>query len=885
MKALPWPLSFRSLLAASMASLFLVACTEKTPPPPAPTGLTATAAPGKIALSWEQVATATGYSVKRGVTKGGPYKTVAGTMATQAEDHGIASGETYYYVVVAVHPVGGESANSDEVSITAMGDAKPAAPTNLTAKGGTKQVSLSWDPADRATAYQVFRGLDSGGPYDPIGEPIAATKLDDTELEDATEYFYVVQAENDAGESANSEEASAVTTPPAPLGVTAEGKVGRVELSWDVVPGASSYRVFRSTTPGADYQEANTKPLSETTFTDYPAADGQLVFYVVRAVNDAGDSPDSQEVSARSLSGRELLVSDSATSTVSVFDPAQQDAGPPLRQLGGVTGLQSATALGVSAAGDLFVASVDRTTQESSVVVFAAGSQGDTPPSRRLAGPETKLAGPAAVVVDGSELFVANEADDSVAVYATSASGNAEPMRHLQGETTRLVGPRAIAVDGEELFVLNASSITVYARGAAGEVAPVRVVEGSATALVNPRAIAVDAAADELWVAVQEPDALLVFQASAEGDLAPTRVISGLATQLSSPTGLVIDGAHDEVLVANGTGGAVTVFERNANRNSPPKRILNAGGATSSLRGIVLEPTSGEVIVLDPGAPAIGVWPRDAEGGAAPTREISDALRTFHAPRGLAVDAIAGALFIADEGSFSTVTEPGAIAVFERDAQGTEVKSRRFSSSAVSAPRGLALHAGRRELFVTDPTADLVAAFPLAASDAVTPLRQITGASSGLDGPVAVAVDAVDGELFVANETGGTVTVHAVTGDGDVAPLRRLTDLSRPTGVAFDEVTKQLLVASAGTRSVTVYRRSEAGALTLEQTLPLPADAASPGLAIAVDPDYRELFVASGGIVLVFGRDQAGTYGESLIRTLSASAPALQSLIGITLWR
>ncbi len=87
------------------------------PPPPAgPTGLTAIASDGSVALSWNAVSGATSYNVIRGTTEGGPYTTtngVAGGTSTNYTDTSISDGTPYYYVVTAVN-AGGQSVDSNE---------------------------------------------------------------------------------------------------------------------------------------------------------------------------------------------------------------------------------------------------------------------------------------------------------------------------------------------------------------------------------------------------------------------------------------------------------------------------------------------------------------------------------------------------------------------------------------------------------------------------------------------------------------------------------------------------------------------------------------------------------------------------------------------------
>lgn len=84
-----------------------------------PTILSSISGNEKVHLSWDAVAGATSYHVKRSETPGGPYQTFATTTAgaITCSDIGLINGKTYYYVVSAVN-TGGESQNSNEVSAT-----------------------------------------------------------------------------------------------------------------------------------------------------------------------------------------------------------------------------------------------------------------------------------------------------------------------------------------------------------------------------------------------------------------------------------------------------------------------------------------------------------------------------------------------------------------------------------------------------------------------------------------------------------------------------------------------------------------------------------------------------------------------------------------------
>jgi hypothetical protein len=176
----------------------------------------------------------------------------------------------------------------------------PSTPSGVTATAADKQVSLSWNASNSATSYNIKRSTTHGGPYSQINTP-TATNFTDTGLADGTTYYYVVSAVNSMGESANSGEASAtpsavVTPPPAPTGLTAAAGDRQVILNWNASSGATGYHVKRGTASGGPYTQV--AALSGTNDTDSGLSDGTTYYYVVTAVNSAGESANSSQVSA-----------------------------------------------------------------------------------------------------------------------------------------------------------------------------------------------------------------------------------------------------------------------------------------------------------------------------------------------------------------------------------------------------------------------------------------------------------------------------------------------------------------------------------------------------------------------------------------------------------
>jgi autotransporter-associated beta strand protein len=102
--------------------------------------------------------------------------------------------------------------------------------------------------------------------------------------------------------------------PPAPANLTATATGGQVALSWSAAPGATSYTVKRSLTPGGPYTALAT--VGGTTHTDTTTIGGKAYYYVVSANRTVGSSTgeglDSNEASATPLTAYQSWAADPA---------------------------------------------------------------------------------------------------------------------------------------------------------------------------------------------------------------------------------------------------------------------------------------------------------------------------------------------------------------------------------------------------------------------------------------------------------------------------------------------------------------------------------------------------------------------------------------------
>jgi DNA-binding beta-propeller fold protein YncE len=146
-----------------------------------------------------------------------------------------------------------------------------------------------------------------------------------------------------------------------------------------------------------------------------------------------------------------------------------------------------------------------------SITVYARTQEGNTPPIRKIQGPDTGLNWPTGLTFDpvARELFVANDAAHEVLVFDALASGNAKPKRVIKGPQTKLANPTSVFADtkNRELWVANfgGHSATVYDLSASGNVSPKRIIrnapDGTPSLMIgNPGAVGYNSNAQEILV-------------------------------------------------------------------------------------------------------------------------------------------------------------------------------------------------------------------------------------------------------------------------------------------------------------------------------------------------------------------------------------------------
>ncbi|AYM95859.1 IPTL-CTERM sorting domain-containing protein [Acidovorax sp. 1608163] len=251
--------------------------------PGAPTGLTATAGNGSVALAWVAPASNGGSAIIGYTATGTPGGScTASPPATGCVVSSLANGTAYTFTVRASNTAGEGPAIG---SATATPATVPDAPTGLTATPGDRAVALSWTAPASNGGQAITRYTVTGAPGGTCTVAAPATRCTISGLTNGTAYAFTATATSSAGTSSASSSAGAtpqVYTNPAvalPGGGTAAVQigappgctVGTVGINTTIPAGGAAGAtaptgVLRFTASGAG---CGTAPLSVRV--DYPA--------------------------------------------------------------------------------------------------------------------------------------------------------------------------------------------------------------------------------------------------------------------------------------------------------------------------------------------------------------------------------------------------------------------------------------------------------------------------------------------------------------------------------------------------------------------------------------------------------------------------------------
>jgi hypothetical protein len=217
-----------------------------------------------------------------------------------AGSSGLAAGVYEATILVSATSVpGGAVPLAVSLEVQAEGD-PPLAPSNLSAQlVAADQVALSWTAQDEAASeFRIERRLD-GSTFQPLATVDAdSTTFVDTGLAPHVRYTYRVRACNDAGCSEYSNEATAITPPAAPSGLTTENvQKKRVRLAWtDNSTTGAVFQIERAVGSAGGFTVLATTREGATSYDDRDVDEGNTYSYRVRACNGNGCSLPSNTI-------------------------------------------------------------------------------------------------------------------------------------------------------------------------------------------------------------------------------------------------------------------------------------------------------------------------------------------------------------------------------------------------------------------------------------------------------------------------------------------------------------------------------------------------------------------------------------------------------------
>ncbi len=248
------------------------------------------AAHDSIQVSWNAVAGADGYEIENATSSSGPFTPVRTVTdgSTSWTHTGLTTARNQFYRMRAYTLVNGAkqySAYTAEQYTMPL----PAAPSVSATGRSPADIYLEWTAAAGAGSYTVERATSQAGPWTEVKAPYPSdTNLvyRDTGLTPSSTYYYRVCAVAYQGSITVPGPYSAIVSAKAGIGTPANFKLTKENpyqfaLSWNSVPWANGYELWRATQSSGPYTVVVSRYMSM--YTDYDLVDGQVYYYRMRA--------------------------------------------------------------------------------------------------------------------------------------------------------------------------------------------------------------------------------------------------------------------------------------------------------------------------------------------------------------------------------------------------------------------------------------------------------------------------------------------------------------------------------------------------------------------------------------------------------------------------
>jgi len=251
-------------------------------------------AEGKPTLKWTAVDGAASYQVYRATKENGTYSKVFTTTGTTYTHASAEVGSTYYYKLKVVLESGTE-VFTDVVTNTCLAPEEEIVIELVTGNNADGKPTLKWNAIEGAESYAVYRSTTEGGTYAKVFTT-AGTTYTHVSATAGKSYFYKLKVTMDDGSEIYSDVVTNTCVIPEAKFVITTGNnaEGKPTLKWNVIEGAASYEVHRSTTENGTYQKVFAT--TGTTYTHVSATAGRSYYYKLKVILNDGSEEFSQIV-------------------------------------------------------------------------------------------------------------------------------------------------------------------------------------------------------------------------------------------------------------------------------------------------------------------------------------------------------------------------------------------------------------------------------------------------------------------------------------------------------------------------------------------------------------------------------------------------------------
>lgn len=252
-----------------------------------PTGISASyERSGRITLKWTAVEGANAYAIYCKPAWGSEYSLLGQSSGTTYSTTTPRTGTVYYYRIQALYVVGGQQVSQGAQSMSfpyiALGDVVIADPRGK----DTSTIRLNWTPVAGATHYDVAMSLHDADDYKIVRTDLTGSLCDirDISFNETYDFLVIPKRKLNSGDvitglpSSNRMVGSPMETPSF---TGYEWTETGLKLTWDAIPGAMGYVIYRRGFHETGYHKLMVSENTATTYIDTTMKPGEVYYYFV----------------------------------------------------------------------------------------------------------------------------------------------------------------------------------------------------------------------------------------------------------------------------------------------------------------------------------------------------------------------------------------------------------------------------------------------------------------------------------------------------------------------------------------------------------------------------------------------------------------------------